>query len=91
MAFGPMTPFASANITSSARVSSCSEGGEGDRLTGATRMRREKRSHDDRDRMKRIIERNATGREAPIVVGPRALARLIKQLVGGARRRRDRS
>jgi hypothetical protein len=40
--------------------------------------------------MKRMAERYPRGREAPIVIGPRAIVRLIVQTVGAIRRmRRD--
>jgi hypothetical protein len=37
--------------------------------------------------MKRKAHRNEVGREAPMVIGPRRLAALIKQIVTGLRRR----
>lgn len=36
---------------------------------------------DDRRRMKRIEDRGAAGQEAPMVISPRMVARLIRQIV----------
>ncbi len=38
-------------------------------------------------RMKRVVERNARGREAPMVITPSAVARLIKQTISAIRRK----
>jgi hypothetical protein len=43
-----------------------------------------------RSEMKRLTEEEARGREAPIVVTPRALARLIRQTAEIVRRRGSR-
>jgi hypothetical protein len=39
--------------------------------------------------MKRIVDRGAKGQEAPMVITPRALVRLVKQIAGAVRRRRS--
>jgi hypothetical protein len=37
--------------------------------------------------MKRVVERNTSGQEAPMVITPSAVARLIKQTVNAIRRK----
>jgi hypothetical protein len=44
-------------------------------------MRNAGLSRDHLRRMERVVERNARGREAPMVITPSAVARLIKQTV----------
>jgi hypothetical protein len=41
-------------------------------------MRKPGLSRDDLQMMQRVVERNARGREAPMVITPLAVARLIK-------------
>jgi hypothetical protein len=36
----------------------------------------------DHPGVKQTVDRNAKGREAPMVIGPRDLVRLVKQVVG---------
>jgi len=45
-------------------------------------------SEHDRDEMKRNRKRGEVGREAPIVISPRDLVRLLEQVVNAFRRHR---